>query len=139
MKRIEKLVFMSWLNEGPDKKPVRAYALCDSTGWFEIAINCFRGSSRYDKDEIDEDGIYKGGTWLSDPIIDHNASVRPATREEITVYLKHAPLELAVDTFRYAIDYVVEGYDRTEVIVHERLSYRLNKWWLNFKHKIRRR
>lgn len=95
-KDLQVLTFMSWDNEGwIDNQNIRAIALCDPTGYFHEAINCTRDGSMGEKDE---NGVYERH-WYGDSVICYGyerESLRPATKEEIDLYLRYVPIEDAV-------------------------------------------
>lgn len=100
------MTFMSWENECD--KNIRAVALCDATGFFFCAINCMRDG---DMGEMDEDGVYSR-VWYGDNIECYGSeldSLRPATHEEVELYMQHVSIEDAVGN--------IEGSDyRTNVV-----------------------
>ena len=84
---------MSW--ENPNEKGTWAIALCDSTGFFCEAINCARDG---DMGKKDENGVYER-IWYGDNIEcygDELDTLRPATRDEVELYLEYVSLEDAV-------------------------------------------
>lgn len=90
---------MSWDNEewvkNKEKGNIRAIALCNTTGYFFEAINCLRDGSMGEKDK---NGVYDRH-WYGDYIDcygDESESLRPATNEEVALYLDYVPLEDAL-------------------------------------------
>lgn len=92
MKKEKKiLTFKSW--ENSCEKGTRAIALCDATNWFAEAINCVRDSNVNTKDER---GVYTQH-WVADNVRDDElGSIRPATEEEIDLYLDYVTMEDAL-------------------------------------------
>lgn len=106
---------MSWEEE--DFRPgelayVRAIALCEGT-WFEEAINALRDGSMGEKDG---NGVYERH-WYGDDIYNADVSdVRPATLDEVKLYLKYCPLS---DQFFQDFEEVVSiiySPERTDVL-----------------------
>lgn len=98
-KNLEIFAFMSWDNEewvkNREKCNIRAIALCNTTGYFYEAVNCLRDGSMGEKDE---NGVYERH-WYGDYIDcygDESESLRPATNEEVALYLDYVPLEDAL-------------------------------------------
>lgn len=118
------LTFMSWDEEDLDGSPIRTIALCDNTGYFETAINAVRDGDMGEKDEF---GVYPR-IWYGD-YIDNNYTakdIRPATAEEVNLYLRYCPLE-ARGSYEYLnerIVNVVRGKYYTSVIVRY-----CTPWW----------
>ena len=88
---------MTWENEEWSGNQyfwkIRAIALCDSSGWFFEAINCMRDGSMGKKDS---NGVYER-TWFGDSIFaDELSTLRPATREEVELYLEYVSLSAAI-------------------------------------------
>lgn len=85
------MTFMSWDNEF--EKGLRAIALCDSTGYFVAAINCVRDG---DMGKKDKNGVYER-IWYGDYIEnDRNENLRPATIDEVNLYMSYIPVEEAI-------------------------------------------
>lgn len=81
---------MSWNNEYHGET-VRAIALCDSSNYFDVAINCMRDGSMGEKDER---GVYEC-KWSSDDAgaCYGDSDLRPATAEEVALYRIYCPNE----------------------------------------------
>lgn len=98
--------FLSWNEDGE-----RAIALCDGNGYFFQAINCCRDS---DMGEKDENGVYSR-IWWSDYIYNLDVEdVRPATKEEVDLFLKYCDpadeeKEMSDAGFRYLGEIEVDG------------------------------
>lgn len=90
-KNYDVLTFMSWNEEDLDGSSIRAIALCDDTGLFYEAINAPRDGQMGKKDE---NGVYDR-IWWGDYIENgcDVKDVRPATKEEVDLYLKYCPIE----------------------------------------------
>jgi hypothetical protein len=87
------MTFMSWENEC--EQGLRAIALCEESGFFYDAINCVRDGDMGCKDE---NGVY-WRTWYGDNIECYGNeldTLRPATKEEVELYLKYIPIDEAI-------------------------------------------
>lgn len=106
------MTFMSWENEewngNRNLGTIRAIALCDQQGFFNQAINCMRDG---DMGEKDENGVY-GRIWYGDYIENGDCkNLRPATQEEVELYLKYVTIESAVgsdDPYEWNVKIVKE-------------------------------
>lgn len=99
-KRLECLVYLSWLEEGSVRDEhsgcyvrdrVRAIALCDVDGWFDVGINCLRDGDMGSKGD---DGVYER-LWYGDAISAGLgvSGLRCATMEEVKLYNSHVDLD----------------------------------------------
>lgn len=159
MKHLTVETFMSWENEGsvwnPETKKyendrVRAIALCDPTGYFDVAINCLRDG---DMGEKDENGVYPR-TWAGDYIDCYGTerdTLRPATPQEVELYLKYCPVGNAY-TYPYErpVAWVTDA-DATRVVYARRgwlmrnvllawqwlssrpANLRRRLWWMHYR------
>ena len=131
-KNYDVLTFMSWNEEDLDGSPIRAIALCDNSNYFDTAINAPRDGQMGEKDEF---GVYPR-IWYGD-LIENNYTandVRPATADEVDLYLRYCPLEE-----RSACEYlqnehivnVVRSPSRSFVIVRYYMP-----WWKKLWYKV---
>lgn len=123
-KNYDVLTFMSWDEEDLDGSPIRTIALCDNSGYFDTAINAVRDGDMGEKDEF---GVYPR-IWYGD-YIDNNYTakdIRPATAEEVDLYLRYCPLESrgAREYLNERIVNVVRTPYRSSVIVRY-----YTPWW----------
>lgn len=130
-KNYDVLTFMSWDEEDLDGSPIRTIALCDNTGYFDTAINAVRDGDMGEKDEF---GVYSR-IWYGD-YIDNNYTakdIRPATGEEVNLYLRYCPLESrgAYEYLDERIVNVVRGKYYTSVIVRY-----YTPWWKKLWAKV---
>lgn len=91
-KNLQVMTFMSWDNKIYNEK-VRAVALCASDGFFYAAINCMRDDDmgkRYD------DGVYERKLWGDYIQNGEHKNLRPATKEEVSLYLDHVSMREAI-------------------------------------------
>ncbi len=108
--QLEVLTFMSWDNNyfvRNNEITLRAIALCYPNGFFKVAINCMRDGSM---GEPDENGVYER-QWTCDFLgcpIDSN--IRPATKEEVNLYLKYCPINDEKDLFWELNSFSVFGF-----------------------------
>ena len=129
MKKIYQKTFMSWKNEDED---IRAIALCDVAGFFYQAINCIRDSQMGEKDEK---GVYSR-IWWGDNISCYGhetETLRPATYDEVKLYLEYCSVEEEADTYGVEIDKVVYGLDRSCVVFRKRTILERFKNWIRSK------
>lgn len=95
MKERKILTFYSWRNLGKD---VRAIALCETNKpwFFAVAINCLRDDDMFG---VNSDGVYNR-QWANDYVwTEELTSMRPATENEIRLYMKYVKVHDAVDGF----------------------------------------
>ena len=121
MKKEYRKVFMSWdnLEVGREDKYIRAIALCDMYGWFDEAINCVRDCQMGEKDS---NGVYER-IWHADYIENDcgRENVRPATIEEVELYLQYCPLGNDIKRIIYS-------YGCIEVVCRHNYKDILDKW-----------
>lgn len=136
-KRFTTLAFMSWKNQ-IDEKNLRAIALCDCAGHFDVAINCIRDS---DMGKKDKNGVYER-LWYADYISCYGGeekSLRLATKEEVDLYLDYVSLD-------QAIGLEFNPYDNIEVVSVVRGEYgsyviaelKDEPWWKKLLNKFRK-
>ena len=115
---------------------VTAIALCDSNGYFEVAINCLRDG---DMGEKDENGVYER-KWSGDYIDcygDERNTLRPATQQEIDLYLQYCA-EPCSDTYHCVVG-ILHDTGGTHVVYVQRgwlMRHLLSAWqWIYWKLK----
>ena len=97
---------MSWENEYKGKF-LRAIALCHSSGWFDVAINCMRDGSM---GEPDGNGVYDRKWWSDEACsCSGDRDLRPATDDEVALYRKYCPEEFESRTWE-------DGWSRVRVL-----------------------
>lgn len=124
-KNYDVLTFMSWNEEDLDGSSIRTIALCDGSDYFDTAINAVRDGQMGEKDEF---GVYPR-IWYGD-FIENNYTtndVRPATADEVDLYLRYCPLEER----REPIVGVVRSPSRSFVIVCYYMP-----WWKKLWYKV---
>lgn len=139
-KNLQVMTFMSWENEEWLKNQhngnIRAIALCDASGYFFEAINCMRDGSMGEKDD---NGVYERH-WYGDYIScygNERESLRPATKEEVDLYLRYVSIEDAVGMFDGITKIADTIYDRN--ISHVIVEYKPLSLWQRFLNFIFKR
>jgi len=123
MEKLYKKTFYSWIEEGSVfakqgdkhvlvKDRVRTIALCDGT-WFNAAINALRDG---DMGEKDENGVYSRIWWADDMFNAEIEDLRPATIDEVNLYLKYYNPEVEAKDEGREIVSIIYGRDQTDVI-----------------------
>ena len=134
-RNIQILTVMSWKNEYHGEW-LRAIALCDSTNYFDVAINCMRDGSMGEKDA---NGVYDR-KWVSDMADAYfsDCDLRVANEEEVELYKQYCP-ELFRDRMTF------EGDMRVRIIaeVDDRYGHHVIRellpvvWWKRLWRSIR--
>ena len=134
MKKVYRYTVMSWDNEEDvkTKKTIRAIALCDYRGYFDVAINAMRDGSMGEKDE---NGVYERKWWGDGISYGYDTNVRPADWIEVRRYFYYCPLKDQFSAYGLKVSKVVYGYDRTVVYMKPKLSLRWRRFVNWFKYR----